>query len=190
MSIHIRLVASALLMLVTSVQAAPTAPLAIQIDAGGIEVEFIDDPQAPPMQLRYQGQGSCQPEVTITTSGNTTRATHVASCHGKGKNQGTLFLLTVNGEQSLDLALNAGAVTVLPAGLERYRQIDLNVAVGGIGKLGDDLHLVSERNWLLGAVASGARDSGCCMLAVKVRYGAIGVAKPGTTPAFAAASVE
>jgi hypothetical protein len=188
MCIHLRLVAHGLLALSAGVQAAPTAPLAIQIDAGGVEVEFIDDPQAPPMQLRYRGQGSCQPDVAIATSGNVTSAAHVVSCHGTGKHQGTLFLLTINGEQSLNLALNAGAVTLLPAGLERYRQVDLHVAVGGMGKLADDLHLKSERNWLLGAVASGTRYSGCCTLAVKVRYGAIGVAQPGTTPAFTTAT--
>jgi hypothetical protein len=164
-----------MLLLAAGANANPCAaePLSINIDAGGVEVELVDAPLEPPLQLTYRAQGNCQPEVSIVTNGNVTTAVHTKSCHGSGDHEGTVFTLRVNAQTSFKLALNAGGVQIGASGLESYRQIRLVVKVGGIGTPPEGAQLVRHRKWLVGAEASAERNSGCCTMSVRVNYGGI-----------------
>lgn len=150
-------------------------PHIIHIDAGGVTVELVDTPMERPFELRYQAQGTCQPEVAITTANNVTRATHTKSCHGTGKHQGTLFTLTMSSANSFELFLNAGGIELVGPGLDHYRQLNLAAKVGGIANTRPGLDLDLRRKWLVGAAASAERASGCCTMLVNVNYGGIAI---------------
>lgn len=150
-------------------------PVQVRIDAGGVNVELVDAPLEPPVQLTYRAQGSCQPEVNIVATDKLIEAEHTKSCHGSGDHEGTIFTLKVNAHTSLDLQLTAGGVTIAPAGLENYRQIRLESTVGGIATLPASLGMTRQRRWLVGGTAQRDGEAGCCTLSVHVNYGGISI---------------
>ncbi|AXA92879.1 hypothetical protein [Massilia sp. YMA4] len=159
-------------------QASSAAPQVIRIDAGGVELELVDEPMAEPFELSWRAQGRCQPEVAIARDGAVTTARHVRSCHGAGDHEGTIFTLRMSARTSFELALTAGGVTLTGMGLDNYRDLRFATRVGGISGGRPDLPWHKQRKWLVGAEAAAVRDSGCCTMAIHVTYGGIVVADP------------
>lgn len=147
------------------------APLAITIDSGGVEVVLVDGPMAAPVELSYRAGGACQPDVTIETSGDVTRAVHSKRC--EGEQEGTKFSLRIDARRSFTLKLNAGAVRLPLAGLDNYRQLQLGVGVGAIKPAPGVPELRRERRRLVGAAAVAERANGCCTMDVQLNYGSI-----------------
>lgn len=144
----------------------------IQIDAGGVEVELADTPADTPPALSYRAQGRCQPEVDIVRSGHSLQARHLRSCHGTGRNEGTIFTLTVSAHASFALALDAGGVSIR-GDLGDYRRVDFSVRVGGIRNYRRDLDLPQTRRMLVGASAMLERPGGDQTMQVRLKYGGI-----------------
>lgn len=158
-----------------AVQAVMNAPQLIRIDAGGVELELVDEPMATPFELTYRAQGKCQPEVAIVREGDVTTARHVRSCHGTGDHEGTIFTLRMAASTSFELELTAGGVMLTGAGLDNYRELRFATRVGGISGGRADLPWQTTRKWLVGAEAAASRARGCCTLAIRVTYGGIAV---------------
>ncbi|CDG85920.1 hypothetical protein [Janthinobacterium agaricidamnosum] len=157
----------------TAAAAAAPSPLQhIRIDAGGVDVELIDVPPDTPPELSYRAQGTCQPEVEITTVGEVLQARHLKSCHGKGDHEGTVFTLRLSAQSSFSLELGAGGVRI-SGGMAQYKRIDLAVKVGGIHNHRRDLALERRRPFLVGAAASLQRDTGEQAMQVALTYGGI-----------------
>lgn len=144
----------------------------ISIDAGGVNLELTDEPANTPPQLSYRAQGTCQPEVAITTSNGVLQARHLKSCHGTGDHEGTVFLLRLPAQSTFTLALGAGGVRI-SGDLEHFRSIALKVKVGGIRNYRRDLVLDQRRPFLIGATATLERDSGQQSMVVDLNYGGI-----------------
>lgn len=161
-----------------AVQVASAAPQVIRIDAGGVELELVEEPMAVPFELTYRPQGKCQPEVAIVRQGDVTTARHVRSCHGVGDHEGTIFTLRMSARTSFELELTAGGVTLTGAGLDNYRDLHFATKVGGISGGRPDLPWHKQRKWLVGAEAAARRDAGCCTMAIRVAYGGIVVVDP------------
>ena len=155
----------------TQVAAAPPTQQ-IRIDAGAVDVELVDGPADVAPELTYRPQGTCQPEVAIVRSGESLEARHIKSCHGAGREQGTIFTLKISSRSNFLLMLDAGGVRIR-GDLEHYRRLDFAVRVGGIKNFRRDVSLSQERRLLVGATALFERDGGESEMLVKLKYGGI-----------------
>jgi hypothetical protein len=168
-------IAALFLLLGTDTMAA-TEGFQIDIDEGTVNVVVEAGPMAEPYELSYAPQGSCVPEVMITTSGSSVSAHHTKNCHGTGRNEGTIFTLKLSAANAYDLKLKAGRVNISGAlGENGLNHFNGAVSVGGIKSQRPDLNVAISRHLVVGATASFGNADDSKELNATVTYGQINI---------------
>ncbi|GLR12405.1 hypothetical protein GCM10007907_11950 [Chitinimonas prasina] len=155
---------------------AQNLPILINIDEGTVEVELTDAPMSEPYRLSYGPQGHCQPEVAITAAADGVAARHTRSCHGQGRDEGTIFTLTLSTHASHTLQLKAGRINLRgQPGVAAFGSFDSEVKVGRINNRRSDLSMQVGRRFLVGATAQHQQDGLGGQLKVSISYGELNI---------------
>lgn len=167
--------AASALSLSGSIQVNSSEPHRVVIDSGTVEVRIVDSlPSSEPVELTYRAQGHCQPELSIQTHGDLTRVEHIQSCHGRGRDEGTIMTLLLRRGSDYRVELRSGRVEVSARDeLAGVRQFVGEVAVGGIRGPGKPEQMVVRRSKVVGARTQLSYPDGSGKLEVRVRYGEV-----------------
>lgn len=166
---------AALLMLSGVPSMAHAEPFRISIDQGTVNVVVAAATMTVPYEISHAARGQCVPQVAITPEPDGVRIRHTRNCHGSGRDEGTVFTLTLSAAQAYDLHLKAGRINIDGGwGEGGFGTFEGRVSVGGIRSRRPGLDITIERRRLVGAVARyGHADADGGGLTTTVSYGEI-----------------